>query len=159
MAAAWLPVIIPTLEYVANMVTSWGHPSQWWSVCGYQRLFLLSEVGSLVPSDYSSLWTMWPLVTDQTSVCSSGYLSPGPRGYSPVKIGCKWLSLLLNHRDSLIPEIIFLVDHLGQLGLWLPLVFSYWTTWAVGSLVYRVYPSFPSPHTTVHTDPGMFISY
>ncbi len=25
----------------------------------------------------------------------------------------------------------------------------------MGSLVYRVYPSCPSPHTTVHTDPGM----
>ncbi len=44
--------------YVANMITSWGHPSQWWSVCGYQRLFLLFEVGSLVPSGYSSLWSL-----------------------------------------------------------------------------------------------------
>jgi hypothetical protein len=71
------------------MVTSWGHPSQWWSVCGYQRLFLLFEVGSLVPNGFSSLWTMWPLVSGQSSVISSAYLPPGPRGYSPVTIGNK----------------------------------------------------------------------
>ncbi len=117
----------------------------------------LRSVYSLVPQ-----WLFLSLdyvVTGQSSFCSSGYLSPGPRGYSPVTIGYKWLSLLLNHRGSLLPEIIFLVDHLGQFGLWLPMVFSYWTTWTLDSLVYRVYPAFPSPHTTVHTDPGMFSSY
>ncbi len=99
---AWLSVVIPPSEPGSQ------------SVHGYKRLFLLSEVGSLVPHWF--FLSLDYVVTGQSSVCSIGYFSPEPRGYSPVTIGYKKLSLLLNHRGSLVPEIIC---------LWTTLVFGY----------------------------------